>query len=553
VSNLTLFTSRSVADYLYSAALSSAYRSAWVYDPSFATAREPDLWEVIRNDVDIDGAIERSGKSIIRPWRVESFDGSRDPADQQIAAVVKDALGHIEGFNPSRRIISEARFLGRRYGAILWWKKRVVLGGLSEMDWWVPYQVKDIDRRRFHWVTDWDKTHTNKTGVHLEMYNTNSGRWERLAPELEKSLIQFTVNDTEDRVGNGRGSLECLYFAHYLKTMTYEKISQGIDRWANGIAVLELDSLRGASDDKANDALVLAAKNMLNDIRSEHVAVIGEGDKLKILETSGTGHQISIDFLRLLIESMERRINGSVRPFGHNVGGTGSRAASETESDTSEGFFQDDRDQNDAIMNRDLVGAFMRINQPTLESAGLGRARRPRFTSEQIKRQDPKEAVLVMNEAIKYVGLSRREYFEKIGCTDPEGRGEQVIGPFPQGGLGGAGGDGADWRDMGLEEGNREEGKTRKTFGYAPGVGWRPARFEAAKPSEPVVISPPSVTVNAPITIPAAFLGGERVGQEPKDQTSPFGKLGYLARMNEQAKRFLGGQRTKNEDGTVKE
>lgn len=463
MASTTLLSVRSVSDWLYAFGLSSAFRSPYTFEPSFALSRDADIWELVRNDLTIDGAIDRSNKSIVRPWRIEAFDGSKDKPDKQIAAVLKDGLGQIELFNVRRRRLAEARFLGRTYAAILWTRRRLSLGGLPEMDWWVPYHLQDIDRRRFHWATDWDQTHRIKVGIHLEMYNTNSGQWERLAPHLEGSLIQVVVNDTEDRVGYGRGILECVYVGHYMKTVTFEKISQGIDRWANGIVTLKLDSLRGASTDKTNEDLRLAAENLVEQIRSEHGAVLQDGDELTVIESSGTGHQMSMEFLRYLDESIERRVNGSVRPFGHSMGQTGSRAASQEEGDQSETFYQDEREHQDEVLNRDLVGGFMRVNAPALEKAGLAKARRPRFTSEQIRRQDPETSVRVMNEMGKYVELSRREYYEKGEMTDPKGTGEEIIGPFATPGMDGD----ADWGDMGIGGGKNGGDKPRKTYSHS--------------------------------------------------------------------------------------
>jgi len=465
---LTLQSVKSTADWIYSYALSSAFRSPYVYDPSFALMKDPDIWEVVRNDVSTMGAITRSTNSIVRPFRVEAFSDSKDPKDKQLAVIVKDGISQIELFGRRRRRLSEARFLARTYGAILWRKQRIALGGLQEMDWYVPYEIKDIDRRRIHWVTDWDKGMLNKLGIHREMYNTDTQRWEVLPEQLLDSMIEYMFGDTEDRAGNARGLLEPIYFYHFLKMGTFEKIADGIDRWANGVWIAKLDALRPGSTGRTSEALRQAAETVLLTIRSQHAAVVEKVDDIEIKETSGTGHQIAMDFVRYLDEAIERLCNGSVRPAGHSVGGTGSRAASETEEDTSESFFQNEREDHDAIMTRDLVCGFLRWNWQTIELLKLDKARRPHFTSEQIKKQDPKVAVEVMNSALKYVPLSRRQYFEKIECDDP-GDKEESIGPFPEMGPPGTGGSAPDFRDFGVDTGPDKSGKPKKDFSFPSG------------------------------------------------------------------------------------
>src|SRR6185295_2187231 len=275
---MTLLNVRSVSDYLYNYGLSSAFRSQYVYEPSFALSREPDIWEIVRNDANIASSIDRSTKAVVRPWRIEPFDGSKDKEDRTLAAILKDGIRQITRFNRRRRRISEARGRGRTYGLMLWERRAMSLGGTPEMDWYVPYAIKDIDRRRFHWTTTVNPKTQEKTGIYLEMYNTNSSRWERLPNELRSQLIEYIYGDTEDRVGYGRGLLEATYFYHYLKTVTLEKISQGIDRWANGIWIGKLDGLRGASTTKTNEDLRAGMQNVLNIMRSQHVAVLEKVD-----------------------------------------------------------------------------------------------------------------------------------------------------------------------------------------------------------------------------------------------------------------------------------
>ncbi len=428
---LTLLSIRSVSDWLYNYALSSAYRSAYVYDPSLALHREPDIWEIVRNDAVIASAIERASKSIVRPWRVEPFEGSTDPLDRKLAAVTQDALSHIDRFNARRRRLAEARILGRTYAAIIWRKRVISLGGLQEMEWWIPVELKDIDRRRFHWVVERDNTASGKTGIHLEMFDTNKGVWMRIPPELRGSLIEYIYGDTEDRVGYGRGLLEAIYFYHYMKTVTFEKVSQGIDRWANGVWIGAIDGLRAGSTVRTNEDLRLGMERVLETMRSNHQAVVERVDDIKILETSGTGHQISMDFLRYLDESIERLLNGSVRPAGYNVGATGARAQAAEEAEESEAFHQDDREDLDAVLTRDLIGAFLRVNRPQIVAAGLSGARRPVFTSEQIRKQDPERAVRVMLEALKVVPVVKREFYEKCELSQPL-EGDEVIPPQQQ-------------------------------------------------------------------------------------------------------------------------
>ena len=49
---------RSPSDFLYNYALSSAYKSSYVYEPSLPLSRDPDIWEVVQSDPVIMSAMD---------------------------------------------------------------------------------------------------------------------------------------------------------------------------------------------------------------------------------------------------------------------------------------------------------------------------------------------------------------------------------------------------------------------------------------------------------------------------------------------------------------
>ena len=411
--------------------------------------------------------INRRNASIVRPWRVApnhhaSFDArNRKIVDdsKRLAAIAHEGLAHCWNIDEARTLHSEAFFVGRKYGMILWEPVTTSLDGSPEMEWWLPYKIQDIDRRRMHWVPDWiwikpdgkremlksgprydygagrdsgemrypQGGYLAKSGIHLEMFNTNSYQWQRVSEEQRVNLIEYTYYDSEDRVGHGRGVMEAGLYTHYMLTNTDKKIGEGIDRYANGVLTMTLDSLRNASTGKTNADLLAAAKNVLNTYRSEHYIILNDGDKIEVQEVQGSGISFSMDFRDHLVASWARLCNGSARPAGHSVDGTGARAQAETESDSSEGFYQNDRATLDHVYDRDLLGAFLYHNQENIEKLGLGKTKRPKFSSQQVKRQNPSERVAVLNAS--RVPILKTEYYEGIDCT-PTSPEDDVVEPM---------------------------------------------------------------------------------------------------------------------------
>ena len=422
---LTIFNTN---DLLYSYLLASRYRSPWIYEPSNAFLREPDLWEIVRNDADILSCIQRRSQGVVRPWRIvppphatsKFVAKASGEATKRTAAICYEAFGYIDRFEASRRVLAEAFFLGRRYARIEWDEVYTSLDSTPEMLWYLPVKLKDVDRRRFHWVPEWSDGPDGKslkTAIHMEMFDTNEWTWKRLSPDERRSYVEYIWEDTEDRLGHGRGALEALFFTHYFKSGTLKKLMEGVDRYANGFLKAKLDSLRSASTDLTNEELTSRMKSLAQKIRSEHIAVLGEGDDLELLETTGQGLRIALDLVRFFNESAERLANGSVRPAGHSVDGTGARAAAQVEGETSEAFYQSAREDLDSVIDRDLLGGFLYFNEANFQQLGLSRAKRPKFISQQIRKQDPKTRVEVLNAS--KVPILRSEYYEALEATPP--------------------------------------------------------------------------------------------------------------------------------------
>jgi hypothetical protein len=424
----------SVSDQLYGYALSSAYRRAFVYDPSYALSKEPDIWEIVRSDVGFSASIDRYTNQVTKPWHVEVAKKSKDEKDQQYAEIVSDAIGQIYDFDNARRVMSEAAFLGRRYAFIESERRYISLGGEAEMEWIIPTVLKDIDRRRFRWVpVESNGVRTTK----LSFFSMIRNQWEDVSPEFRKALIEFIWYNTEDRVGCGRGWLESIYFAHYMKSNTVVKISDGVDVWSKGIWLGKIDGLRNASTSTTNEDLKDGMITMLRNMRSNNVGVIENVDDIQVVQTTGTGHQIAMDFVHYWDDAVERLVNGSTRPTGLGGSKTGARAQAETEADSSEAHYQPARDTGDAVINRDLIGWFISqpLNRENLRKLGCADAKRPVFHS----RQEKKEAIAdIIASATMFMQnglpLIEQEVYERAGGWGVPGPDDKTVsGRMPMG------------------------------------------------------------------------------------------------------------------------
>ena len=447
---------RTINDSIYSYMLSSSYRTAWVYEQSYALSKDADIWEVILRDTSFASSIDRFQSGTVRPFRIAAPKGTRNDQSKKAARIVEDGLRQCPLFDDMRRRLALGRILGRAYEYVNWDIVNVSLGGFPEMDWMLPVAYENIDRRRIRWRSNWvvDLDGSEKVETARELFSLKANVYQLMSRDFQSALIEEIYPLTEDRLAYGRGWLESTYLYAYFKAVAIEKMAQGMDRWANGMIVGKVDTARLASLPKSTTFLQSSFMTMLQTMRSEHIAVIDKLDEVEVHETSGTGHQICIEAIKYFDESVERLYNGSVRPAGHATQ-QGARAQSETESDTSEAHYQPYRAHLDEILTRDVVGFLWKhpLNRANFFRLGLSQAERPMFTSDQVKKKDPVQSAEIIAK-VKAAGipLLKSEVYDAIQFTQPEEDEDVFDGdePVPVGGEGGF---------PGGEEGSKDGGK----------------------------------------------------------------------------------------------
>ena len=432
-----LTTFDAVSDSLYDYMLAARYRSPYIYSPSLAFLKDPDIWTTLLNDTDIRAIRQRRNQNLVRPWHVNpnehvsNSNGGKGAIDKakKLAAICNEALSFIDDFDMARFVMADSFFLGRRYQQIRFEERWLSLDGTPEMAWFVPVELKDVDRRRFRWIPNWSKSQPNKLeSVTLSMFELGTGAWIELKGDKRMQFVEDVWENTEDRLGHGLPALEALFFTHYFKGGTIQRIFEFVDRIAGGVLIGTLDSTRAASTDLTNTVIQSNTLDALKKIRSNHVAAIGKEDKIELLEASGTGSQFMLEVVRYFVESAERLCNGATGQAGHSSGKSGGTESKDVESETAESYYQFPRDHMDGVYNRDLLGAFLYFNEANFEQLDLADAKRPRFSSQQVKRQDPKERIDMLNTFKAPIPTSH--YYESGQVPIPE-EGEDVIEASP--------------------------------------------------------------------------------------------------------------------------
>lgn len=424
---------RAFADEEYVGALRSAYAGVKLYDPSFALAQDPDVWEKMLRHPTIRTEVEKRLHAVAgRHWHVEPASDAED--DKQKAEIVEEIIRRVRGLNMARYRLASAIFHGRSYGYVEGGRVPAVLGpeGSGPMEWWIPAGIRDIDHRGVRLVPEWDRE-TGRVVSYVEVRSLSGQFWKRLDADDAAALIPVVYADEESRLGYGRGLIEAMYYAFYAVGRLIQEGHAGVERWAQGLVVAQVDAEAHGGTDKTSEATATRMRDTLADMKSKHILVVDKRDNVTVQWPQGTGHQMIEAFIRYWDERLTALISGSLRPSGQGDGGAYAQAKIEAES--SQSLIAYDRDVLDEAVTERLLGLVCRMNMANFAALGLGDAGRPRFQTRDEVRDDPAAAAQVIATALGAgVPLRRAEVYERLGFTPPAD-GEDVI----EGRAGGAG------------------------------------------------------------------------------------------------------------------
>ena len=403
-------------------------------DPDFALLSDPEIYVKMERDPVIYGALDFRLKSVIgQTWHIES--ASDEPADKDAAALVEEMLSGIKKFQQARLLVFRgALLMGRGYGWLVGGRKQVSqIGGRDVRGAWLPREIKAEDKRRFQYVpTHFEDARGNKRiGQKLQFspLTLEGQRWIDLTGSDLRALVTMTYEDRADRLGMGQGLGVPLYHWFRQKALAWRDWAQASERWAQGVVAMKINQDREGSD--TNQEIADAALDEIDEMRSRHVLIYGEGEEVQLFETSGRGQQISADQIEKIDRDIIRVLTGSVRPMGGDSD-TGARAQSETEQDTTDVIIDYDRAQHDEAITETVVRCVWELNTPLFAQFGLGKAKMPRFSTSKDRRQDPQNAVTVIGQALaSQIPLRKVDVYEALGMQQPSENDEVFEGQQP--------------------------------------------------------------------------------------------------------------------------
>lgn len=418
----------------YPSMLSSIWKGEKLYNPSYALATDPDAFEVcMRYSVFRQCVDARLRKVAMREWSIQPGDESE--AAKELAAIAEDWLRRLSRFTEVRYQLANAAIVGEAYG-YLCGRRRLATLNNRVGNWWIADRVDDVDQRRFFWKITQDPDGSagpGKRRAQLTMWrigkddaavqnSENPDNWIPLPDSLP--LIRVVYNDSEQRLGRGRGLLEAGYQEVWNVQEIRTLINEAVGTAARGVILAKIDTL--ASGSKSTSERRQAWLDFLDEIQRNNRGVYDKRDEVELHPGWDSGVDRALQVQRQCDDNIRSLLLGSSLPFGGSSGGGeggGSLARASEEGDQSDEIIDYDCKKLDDDLTRDVLGAFLRYNRAPLRAYGLDGAKPPRFESAKQKKHNPGERVETATKLLamgKRVRLKLDELIEMAGFTMPQ-------------------------------------------------------------------------------------------------------------------------------------
>lgn len=436
----------------YPSMLSSIWKGDKLYNPSYAMATDSDAFEVcMRYSVFRQSVDARLRKVAMREWSIQPGDDSESA--KELAAVAEDWFKRISRFTEVRYQLANAAIVGEAYG-YLCGRRRLATLGNRVGKWWIADRVDDVDQRRFFWKITQDPDGTagkGKRRAQLTMWrigkddsaganSDNPDNWIPLPDSLP--LVRVVYNDSEQRLGRGRGLLEAGYQEVWIAQEVRTLINEAVGTAARGVILAKIDTL--ASGSVSTTERRERWLDFLDEIQRNNRGVYDKRDEVELHPGWDSGVDRALNVLMNCNDNIRSLLLGSSLPFGGSGGGEGggSLARASEEGDQSDEIIDYDCKKLDDDITRDFLGAFLRYNRAPLRAYGLDGAKPPRFETSRQKKHNPAERVETATKLLamgKAVRIKLDELMEMAGFTQPQDGDVTVDGkdqPEPGAGAG---------------------------------------------------------------------------------------------------------------------
>lgn len=445
--SLTLNTYGGANADFYNQQIGHQLRRYFLTDPDSALALDPQVYERMRKDAVIAFCLRlRKLMSAGTDWYLEA--ASPREEDRKLLKVMEDLLKHLENFSAARFNLSEAIIAGSRWAKMEGEYRTIDIHNFGRMRWWVCTNLRDMDKRRFRQF----KVEKGVTTREVDIRNpdgtlTKASQqiqdiewvWQIKRPaQIDKpyedimrdEYVRHVYDDREDNLGYGGGLASELYTYWYAKEVALQQGLQYLERWAQGILLAKVDTLRdGQASSPTSAARMTEWVNVLEKLRSRHVIVYDSKDEVDVKDAPTGGWQAALDCIDYLDGALKVCILGATLPTSSHASG-GSYAMAEVQQATTEMISRFDREGLQESLRRDLLGRLWSMNYENLCKLGLEKAILPYLRIREDRKDDHQiRADVLLKVRQAGMDIRRDEAYSQTGFTPPA-IGDEILKPL---------------------------------------------------------------------------------------------------------------------------
>ena len=323
--------------------------------------------------------------------------------NKTLQAIIEFGLSSIKDFVHVRKSLA---YSGVLFGLGVM-KKKWKLEKWAGVQWKVPYEIREIDRRRLRLEQKEDSKTEYLWTVWAPKYNEYVILEDRkTTPKAEYAMQDYIwyIHEYEEMNPYFRGFGEILFPLVYMKTKVIQYWADLCESWAKPFLVAMISTAKAAFNADLGAGLTTTA-NKINEIfeafekaRARHMVVMDESDKLEYHEKGSTGNNIIQDLLNYIDSKITLLILGA--ELTTQSEGAGSYALGQIHRGATQSIVQYNRIRLCEVLVQELIMDFLWQNKFNLLAAGLEKFPRIQeikvqiqVESEEIRKQAVEEGV----------------------------------------------------------------------------------------------------------------------------------------------------------------
>lgn len=441
---MTTFFAPNVAADLFAQQLSAQYRLGMrLWDQSIALRNDPEAYETVLNSGMIRQCFDR--RTMLAAglkWDVEASSARKD--DKRAAKILQRLIKETRSFHESRKHLAKDCIYGTSYGRVEWEPTFLDVEGNGDYrEWVVPRRIRPIDRRMIRGVPKVTQGRANEPGtvdVEWERFSEPDARWFRIDDRDKANYIRHSFDDSPDRLGYGRGLIDCVYFLWYFRNAVIEEWANGIEFWSRGF--IEVAIKNSDTGTKINQAIVDKYQEQIERHRSRHSYVHDATDEVKITQGGGEGGAICMQFVAAIEKEIRTTINHSSDNVASNEGGSYARA--DVHADSEQMVAESDRMRLSERLTLGLVRRCFDLNYVNFCSLGMAAANPGEFAILDRQVNDPEKTARTFQTVLQSgAAIGKKHFYSALQIPIPD-EDEETIEPMappapPSFGMGGLG------------------------------------------------------------------------------------------------------------------